>query len=333
MLIAHKLADMGRCQLTKYRISRQGSFKSATPLASEPKLFEERICMEERAFKGVWIPSEIWLNKELTIYEKAIFAEIDSLDGEKHCWASNEYLAEFCQMSVPTISRAINKLIEMGFIEKVSFDGRQRVLKVSEQSRLISEISLPNQTDDADLSPSEFLLIKENKKENIEEAPAPQAPSSKINPKRNFRAEHEQLEDILESGKEIDMQTKERKKLSEFEKCLAEIDKRNFSAEEKDLLRIHLDKSYHSKDPKRIKDRSNYVNKLNMLEQLIKKGNNGLKVIQQSIDRQWSAFYEYSEKQTTQQHEPLADKVVSRSAEEAQKDLDAKKADPNQKWY
>ena len=116
--------------------------------------------MEERAFKGVWIPAEIWLDSRLTIYEKAVYAEIDSLDGEKHCWASNEYLADFCQMSVPTISRTISKLIDLGYIEKVSFDGRQRILKVSEQSRLISEISLPNQTDNADLSPSEFLLIK-----------------------------------------------------------------------------------------------------------------------------------------------------------------------------
>ncbi len=250
---------------------------------------------EERAFKGVWIPADIWLNKNLTIYEKAIYAEIDSLDGDKHCWASNEYLAEFCQMSVPTISRAITHLIELGFIERVSFDGRQRILKVTKESRLISEISLPNQSDESDLSPSEFLLYKENKKENNREAPVP-VPSevSPTSSKRNFRKEHEELKDELQSGKDIDEQKAQKKKLTELEKCMAEIDKHNFSDDVKALLRIHLDWSYNSKDPKRITSPRNYKSKLEYLEQRQSKGDNLLLIVQQSIDRNWHAFYEYN---------------------------------------
>lgn len=251
---------------------------------------------EDRAFKGVWIPADIWLNKNLTIYEKAIYAEIDSLDGEKHCWASNEYLAEFCQMSIPTISRAITHLIELGLIERVSFDGRQRILKITKESRLISEISLPNQTDESDLSPSEFLLYRENKKENNREAPAPAlAEVSPVSSKRNFRKEHEELKDELQSGKDIDEQKKVKKKMSEFDKCMAEIDKHNFSDEVKSLLRIHLDWSYNSKDPKRINSPRNYKSKLEYLEQRQSKGDNLEQIVQQSIDRCWHAFYEYSE--------------------------------------
>lgn len=35
-----------------------------------------------RDFKGVWIPKEIWLSTELTLQEKVMLVEIDSLDNE-----------------------------------------------------------------------------------------------------------------------------------------------------------------------------------------------------------------------------------------------------------
>lgn len=84
---------------------------------------------DSRDFKGVWIPKEIWLNTELSALDKIIYAEIDSLDGENGCTASNEYLATFCDCSVTKVSLAISKLIEMGFIYVESFNGRRRVLK------------------------------------------------------------------------------------------------------------------------------------------------------------------------------------------------------------
>jgi hypothetical protein len=38
---------------------------------------------ENRDFKGIWIPKEIWLSKDLTLQEKVFYVEIDSLDNEK----------------------------------------------------------------------------------------------------------------------------------------------------------------------------------------------------------------------------------------------------------
>lgn len=83
-----------------------------------------------RDFKGVWIPKEIWLNEELTLLEKIIFVEIDSLDNENHCIAGNEYFATFCNCSESKVSKAIKKLKELGMIEELSFDGRHRKLRV-----------------------------------------------------------------------------------------------------------------------------------------------------------------------------------------------------------
>ena len=52
-----------------------------------------------REFKGVWIPKEVWIDDKLTWMEKLFLTEIDSLDNEKHCFASNKYFEEFLILS------------------------------------------------------------------------------------------------------------------------------------------------------------------------------------------------------------------------------------------
>ena len=85
-----------------------------------------------RDFKGVWIPREVWLDSRLSMLDKGILTEIDSLDmNESGCYASNEHLAEFCQCSVTKVSTSITKLINLGYLNVLSFDGRKRFLKSS----------------------------------------------------------------------------------------------------------------------------------------------------------------------------------------------------------
>ena len=88
--------------------------------------------MNDRDFKGVWIPKEVWLDNRLTMLEKGILVEIDSLDmSDDGCWASNEYLATFCQCSIPKVANAVSKLVNLGYLRRESFDGRHRKLKSS----------------------------------------------------------------------------------------------------------------------------------------------------------------------------------------------------------
>lgn len=94
----------------------------------------------DRDFKGVWIPKEIWLDERLNALDKIILVEINSLDGDEGCFASNQYLAEFCQCSEAKISKSISLLIKLGYIKVVSFDGRKRVLKTC----LIKNTNQPN---------------------------------------------------------------------------------------------------------------------------------------------------------------------------------------------
>ena len=67
-----------------------------------------------RDFKGVWIEKSIWLNPDLNAIEKCLLAEIDSLDNEQGCFASNEYFAEFLGCTTRKVSDAITKLKKMG---------------------------------------------------------------------------------------------------------------------------------------------------------------------------------------------------------------------------
>ena len=90
----------------------------------------------ERAFKGVWIPAEIWLNKELSIQEKVILTEIDSLDNEDGCFASNKHFMDFMRLKERRIKELIKGLIHKGFItskivyKQNSKEIEKRVLKI-----------------------------------------------------------------------------------------------------------------------------------------------------------------------------------------------------------
>ena len=85
---------------------------------------------EMRDFKGVWIPSSIWLDERLSAVEKVLYAEIDSLSGgDLGCIKTNKTLAVFCQCSERTVTNAISHLKELDLIEVESFNGRQRVLR------------------------------------------------------------------------------------------------------------------------------------------------------------------------------------------------------------
>lgn len=84
----------------------------------------------ERDFKGVWIPRTVYLDERLNALDKMILTEIDSLDkGPDGCWASNQHLADFCQCGLTKVSTSITKLIDLGYVEVISFDGRTRHLK------------------------------------------------------------------------------------------------------------------------------------------------------------------------------------------------------------
>jgi hypothetical protein len=81
----------------------------------------------DRDFKGVWIPKDLWLDKSLSLQEKAFVVEISSLDNENGCFASNAYFADFFGISKDRASKIINGLVGKGIITSEVVDN-QRIL-------------------------------------------------------------------------------------------------------------------------------------------------------------------------------------------------------------
>lgn len=79
-----------------------------------------------RAFKGVWIPADIWLSKKLSLVEKVMLVEIDSLDNEYGCFALNKHFADFFNLSKSRVSQIIKSLEDKKMINvNYQYDGKQ----------------------------------------------------------------------------------------------------------------------------------------------------------------------------------------------------------------
>lgn len=124
---------------------------------------------QHRGFKGVWIDKNIWLDSRLNALDKIILVEIDSLDNDNGCFASNKYIADFCQCSESKVSKSITKLISLGYLVLKSFNGRTRVLqsclvKNARQTSTKSE-SASEKMPAININNNKVITDKERKKE------------------------------------------------------------------------------------------------------------------------------------------------------------------------
>lgn len=270
---------------------------------------------------GIWIPYEILQNDELTSTEKILYAEIYYLDRpDEHCTASNEHLAQFLKISEAGVKKCLTHLRELGYIHTVAFDGRKRSIATNVKWR--DEVDTPVSSREIQESPSEgykneFLLYRENKIENSRESTLPGALAKHP---RNFSKQT--LTDDLQSGKDIDEQKKEKKKVSEYDKCVEEINKRYENTSIHILLLQHLDWSYHSKDPQRIRSLKTYKRRLDELDKL-----NDLEgSIKQSISKQWHCFYDVAEQKSRRKNTP-DNTVVSKQQKKDVNEILAQRAE------
>ena len=117
----------------------------------------------EREFKGVWIPAEIWLDKRLTICEKAFLAEVDSFTGNgRTFYKTNETIQEEYGIAPRTVQRMVKKLVSLGLLES-SFNGRVRHLSAGRLAKLTGQ---GRQNDGADSSKWRHTSTKERTKTN-----------------------------------------------------------------------------------------------------------------------------------------------------------------------
>jgi predicted transcriptional regulator len=79
-----------------------------------------------KEYTGVWIPVEVMESEELEPLDKLVYGEIASF---RECYGSNEWLAKRVKRSVRTVIGSVNKLVELGFVERSGFNGRFRMLR------------------------------------------------------------------------------------------------------------------------------------------------------------------------------------------------------------
>lgn len=95
----------------------------------------------ERDFKGVWIPKEVWLSDALTMQEKLFYVEIDSLDNEQGCFASNSHFAEFFDVSKGRCTQIIKSLESKKLITiNLEYKGKQVVRRLI---RVVNKLNTP----------------------------------------------------------------------------------------------------------------------------------------------------------------------------------------------
>lgn len=80
--------------------------------------------------------------------EKMFFVEIDSLDNEDGCFASNEYFAEFFKLTKQRCSQVINGLIKKGYLKvQYEYNGKEikkRVLNIFDRGIKYSKLGVKN---------------------------------------------------------------------------------------------------------------------------------------------------------------------------------------------
>lgn len=87
---------------------------------------------QERIVKGIWIPIDIWKDKNLSWNEKLLYLEIDSFTSkDKDCFISDEYIANFLGINTTNANKTLSSLIKKGYVVKTRFDGRHRFVKAA----------------------------------------------------------------------------------------------------------------------------------------------------------------------------------------------------------
>lgn len=86
--------------------------------------------MEHKKRKGIWIPIEILIDKNLDAANKIILSEIYSLcELPKGCTAGDLHLADLANLSRTAVTNRIKKLEELGYFEKIVIKGKGKILK------------------------------------------------------------------------------------------------------------------------------------------------------------------------------------------------------------
>ena len=252
----------------------------------------------DRDFKGIWIPKEIWLNENLTLLEKIIFVEIDSLDNENHCIAGNEYFANFCGCSESKITKAISKLQSLNMIEVVSFDGRHRKLRVVKTDMQGSK-KYDSESEKVRANNIDSNIVNSNtiSKDIVQDEPVQTLQNEDNNSQLSEYEQHMYEDDVRQIR---NIPKPKQKRLSLWDKCVQSID------EYTDNDKLHSVLISYLKMRLEIKDKPMYTNMwkglLNKLSEFPEEDR--IEIVQYSLERGYASFYALKKNNNTRYSKP-----------------------------
>jgi len=103
---------------------------------------------QQTRFSGVFVPREVLLDSDISANGKLIFAIIQSLDNDRGCFASNEYIGAMLGLSESSVRSSIGDLERKRYITRVVDENNLRTIKTCvttslEQARQISSTPPP----------------------------------------------------------------------------------------------------------------------------------------------------------------------------------------------
>lgn len=79
--------------------------------------------------KGVWLPIALWETKGLSLLDKHFLAQINYLDNDGGCYASNAYFSGFFDVSKSRCTQVLKKLEQEGFVKIILLRENREVVK------------------------------------------------------------------------------------------------------------------------------------------------------------------------------------------------------------
>ena len=117
-----------------------------------------------KEFKGIWIPYEVLVDKNLNDKEKTIFSMILSLSKENDCIMSNSYISKLLNICNVQASRIINSLKKKGYIiVKIIYKENSKEIALRKIIPINKYVNTPKQISDEPINKNVKDIINNNK--------------------------------------------------------------------------------------------------------------------------------------------------------------------------
>ncbi len=150
-----------------------------------------------KKLKGLWIPAEILLNKDLSDKEKIILAMILYLSEEKgRCFASNKYIANIVNVTNERVSKIISSLKNKGYVSvKLKYKTDSNEIEERQIVPIVENINRYSQKLQEDIDTNNYLgsqkalhPIGENDKDIINNIKNKNNYNNELHDKKNNKA-------------------------------------------------------------------------------------------------------------------------------------------------